>query len=55
MMIEIKGENMIDHPTVKAKQEYAEMIAKASDVDMSYEIIPGKQATDGNFDREFLN
>jgi type III restriction enzyme len=55
VMIEIKGENMIDHPTVKAKQEYAEMIAKASDVDMSYEIIPGKQAKDGNFDRKFLN
>lgn len=55
VMIEIKGENMIDHPTVKAKQEYAEMIAKASDVDMSYEIIPGKQAKDGNFDRSFLS
>ncbi len=55
VMVEIKGENMIDHPTVKAKQEYAEMIAKASDVGMSYEIIPGKQAHAGNFDRGFLN
>jgi len=55
VMIEIKGENMIDHPTVKAKQEYAEMIAKASDVSMSYEIIPGMQAADGTFDRKFLN
>ena len=54
VMVEIKGENMIDHPTVKAKQEYAEMIAKASDVEMSYEIIPSKQAKDGNFDRSFL-
>ena len=53
-MVEIKGENMIDHPTVKAKQEYAEMIAKASDIEMSYEIIPGQQAKDGNFDRSFL-
>ena len=36
-MVEIKGENMINHPAVKAKQEYAEMIDKTSDVDMSYE------------------
>ena len=54
VMVEIKGENMIDHPTVKAKQEYAEMIAKASDVEMSYVLIPGKQAKEGNFTREFL-
>lgn len=54
VMIEVKGENMIDHPTVKAKQEYAEMIAKASSVEMSYHVIPGKQAKDGNFDRGFL-
>jgi len=55
VMIEIKGENMIDHPTVKAKQEYAEMIAKANDISMSYKMIPGKQAKDGNFDRSFMN
>ena len=54
VMIEVKGENMIDHPTVKAKQEYAEMIAKASDVSMSYEIIPSRQAKEGNFDRNIL-
>lgn len=55
VMIEVKGENMIDHPTVKAKQEYAEMIAKASDISMSYEIIPSKQAKEGTFDRGFLS
>ena len=54
VMIEIKGENMIDHPTVKAKQEYAEMVANASDIEMSYEIIPSNQAKEGNFDRGFL-
>lgn len=54
VMIEIKGEHMIDHPTVKAKQEYAEMIAKASEIDMAYEIIPSKQAKEGNFDRTVL-
>lgn len=55
VMIEVKGENMIDHPTVIAKQEYAEMIAKASSVPMSYEMIPGKQAKDGTFDRRILS
>lgn len=54
VMIEVKGENMIDHPTVKAKQEYAEMIAKASNVPMSYEVIPGKQAQAGTFDRSLF-
>ncbi len=55
VMVEIKGENMIDHPTVIAKQEYAEMIAKASDIEMSYVMIRGQQAKDGNFDRSFLS
>ncbi len=54
VMIEVKGENMIEHPTVKAKQEYAEMIAKASDVAMTYEVIPSLQAKNGDFDRSFL-
>jgi len=55
VMIEIKGENMIDHPTVKAKQEYAEMIAKASDIPMTYEVIAGKQAKEGTFDRRIFS
>lgn len=54
LMIEIKGENLIDHPTVKAKQEYAEMIAQASDVKMSYELIPSQIAKAGTFDRTIL-
>lgn len=55
IMVEIKGEHMIDHPTVKAKQEYAEMMAKASQVPMSYEIIPSKQAASGSFNRSFMD
>ncbi|KZM40813.1 type III restriction-modification protein [Marinomonas sp. SBI22] len=55
VMVEVKGENMIDHPTVKAKQEYAEMIAKASEIDMSYVVIPSRKAAAGNFDRSILN
>lgn len=31
-----------------------EMTNKASDVAMSYEIIPSKQAKEGNFDRKFF-
>ena len=46
---------MIDHPTVKAKQEYEEMIVKASHVPMSYKIIAGKQAAAGTFNRDILN
>lgn len=55
VMVEIKGENMIDDPTVLAKKEYAEMIAEASDVEMCYELIPGKQAQSGSFDRSIIN
>lgn len=55
VIVEVKGEHMIDHPTVKAKQDYAEMMAKASKVPMSYEIIPSKQAASGSFDRSFMN
>lgn len=54
VMVEIKGEHMIEDATVKAKKEYAEMIAKASDIPMSYEIIPSIQAKDGTFDRRSI-
>lgn len=53
VMIEIKGEHMIDSENVQAKKEYAQMIAEASN--MSYELILGKQAQAGTFDRDFLN
>jgi len=55
VIVEIKGEHMIDHPTVKAKKEYAEMMANASQIPMSYEIIPGKQAQTGSFDRKLIS
>ena len=54
VMVEVKGEHMIDHPTVIAKQAYAEMMASASKVPMSYKIIPSKQAANGSFDRSFI-
>lgn len=42
IIIEVKGENMIDNAVVQAKKEYAQQIAAASK--MEYIIVPGKQA-----------
>lgn len=44
IIIEVKGENMIDNAVVQAKKEYAQQIASASK--MEYIIVPGKQATE---------
>lgn len=43
IIIEVKGENMIDDAVVLAKKEYAQQIASASSMD--YIIVPGKQAS----------
>lgn len=42
IIIEVKGEHMIDNAVVQAKKEYAKQIASASSMD--YIIVPGKQA-----------
>lgn len=42
IIIEVKGENMIDDAVVQAKKEYAQQIASASS--MEYIMVPGKQA-----------
>ena len=42
IIIEVKGENMIDDAVVLAKKEYAQQIASASEMD--YIMVPGKQA-----------
>lgn len=42
IIIEVKGENMIDDAVVLAKKEYAQQIASASGMD--YIVIPGKSA-----------
>lgn len=44
IIIEVKGENMIDNAVVQAKKEYAQQIASASK--MEYIIVPGMQATE---------
>jgi hypothetical protein len=44
IIIEVKGENMIDNAVVQAKKEYAQQIASASK--MEYIIVPGKQVAE---------
>lgn len=45
IIVEVKGENMIDSPVVLAKAESARRIAVLSN--MSYRMIPGRQAAQG--------
>ena len=47
MIVEVKGDNMIDDPIVQAKREYAEQMAEASG--MEYAIIRGTDAEAHNF------
>ena len=53
VIVEVKGENMLDDPIVKAKQEFAEQIAVASG--MSYKIIGGKAVNTTAGYNELLN
>lgn len=50
VIVEVKGDNMIDDPVVLAKKEAAERLAIASG--MTYEIIKGSDASAGRY--EFL-
>ena len=47
VIVEVKGDNMIDDPIVQAKREYAEQMADASG--MEYTIIRGTDADAHNF------
>ncbi len=42
VIVEVKGDNMINDPVVQAKKEFAQQIATASG--MEYEIIKGSDA-----------
>jgi hypothetical protein len=42
LIVEIKGDHMIDDPVTQAKKSYAERMAEASR--MRYRLIPGSQA-----------
>lgn len=52
VMIEVKGEHMIDSQNVKDKKDAAELLGVASG--MEYEIIAGKQAEAGTYGKAFL-
>ena len=47
VIVEVKGDNMIDDPVVKAKQEFAEQMAVSSG--MTYRIIKGTDAQQGRY------
>jgi type III restriction enzyme len=53
VMVEVKGEHMIDSQNVKDKKDAAELMGVASGI--GYEIIAGKSADAGSYDRRFLN
>ena len=47
VIVEVKGDNMIDDPVVKAKQDFAEQMAVSSG--MTYRIIKGTDAQQGRY------
>jgi hypothetical protein len=47
VIVEVKGDNLIDDPVVRAKQEFAEQMAVASG--MTYRIIKGSDANQGRY------
>lgn len=53
VMVEVKGEHMIDSQNVKDKKDAAELMGIAAGID--YEIIGGQSVEKGAYDRSFLN
>src|SRR5699024_3297760 len=51
-MVEVKGEHMIDSRNVRDKKDAAELMGVASGI--GYEIVAGKSADSGSYDRAFL-
>jgi hypothetical protein len=47
MIVEVKGDNKIDDPVVKAKQEFAQQMAIASG--MTYQMIRGSDVNAGRY------
>ncbi|PSB25352.1 TnsA endonuclease N-terminal domain-containing protein [Stenomitos frigidus] len=47
VIVEVKGDNLIDDPVVQAKKEFAEQMAK--DNQMNYQIIKGSEAGAGQY------
>jgi hypothetical protein len=53
LIIEVKGDNKVDDPVVRAKQDYARQMAGASAI--GYEMIRGSDAMKGNYGFLFGN
>lgn len=53
LIIEVKGDNKVDDPVVRAKQDYARQMAGASAI--GYEMIRGSDALKGNYGFLFGN
>ena len=51
VIVEVKGDNKIEHPVVQAKKQFAEQMADASE--MTYKIIAGSDANSGNYSSLF--
>jgi type III restriction enzyme len=49
VIVEVKGDNMVNDPVVRAKREFAEQMAIASG--MTYEMIKGTDATAHSYTR----
>lgn len=47
VIVEVKGDNMINNPVVQAKKEFAKQITTASG--MEYQIINGSDAMDRQY------
>jgi superfamily II DNA or RNA helicase len=51
VIVEVKGDNLIEDPVVQAKKQFAEQIAGASE--MTYKIIAGSNANSSNYSSLF--
>lgn len=51
IIAEVKADNMLDHPLIRAKADFAAQMAVTNG--MTYKIIPGSQAEKGNYDYFF--
>lgn len=51
VIVEVKGDNLVEDPVVQAKKQFAEQIAGASE--MTYKIIAGSNANSGNYSSLF--
>ena len=51
VIVEVKGDNKIDDPVVRAKQFFAEQIAVASG--MTYKVMRGSEAEKGSYEYFF--